>query len=305
MIKTKISAEIIADSKNEFGNRITTFVLKFPRIILAEFNTHRMLSRNSASSRAIPFKKMMDLVLQDPFIPIAWMKDHSGMQGQEFFNEKESEKLTKIWMQSSIEAVTRAQDLSSIGLSKQICNRLLEPFMYHTVICTGTEWENFFALRAHGAAEIHMQELANRMLEAYNNSDPKLLKAGEWHIPFGDKFDIDRLNSEIKENQSPTNLTIEDYKIKIATARCGRVSYLNFEGKDDYAADIKLHDGLLIAGHMSPFEHCAQAMDKNTANYYPGDDTFIGTEFSGNFRGFTQYRKMLDGENKTDNRIKK
>ena len=43
-----------------------------PRIILAEFNTHRLFSRNSASSRAIPFKKMVQSVLENPFIPIAW-----------------------------------------------------------------------------------------------------------------------------------------------------------------------------------------------------------------------------------------
>ena len=88
-MKKQISAEIIADSKNQFGDRITTFILTFPRIVLAEFNTHRMLSRNSASSRAIPFEKMVQMVQDDPFIPIKWMKDHKGMQGTEYFSDIE------------------------------------------------------------------------------------------------------------------------------------------------------------------------------------------------------------------------
>lgn len=321
MTKTKISAEIIADSKNEHGQRLTTFVVKFPRIILAEFNTHRMLSRNSASSRAIPFERMLKLVQEDPFIPIAWMKDHKGMQGNEFFTDVEEGPFTAAWFEnqwldSRDTALTRAKLLSEAGLTKQIVNRLLEPFMWHTVIVTGSEWENFFALRAHGAAEIHMEELANRMMETYNNSTPKLLKAGEWHIPFGDKLDEERLmdvvmNYTTSEERKKDDLggTKNKFKIQIATARCARVSYLNFEGKDDYEADIKLHDNLLTAGHMSPFEHCAKAMnrgefDSSFHKGFEGDGPeFYTNGWSGNFRGFIQYRKLLPGENKTDSRI--
>ena len=64
-----IKAEIIADSLSPQGHRLTTFICVFPRIVLAEFNTHRMLSRNSASSRAIPFNKMLEMVKTNPFIP--------------------------------------------------------------------------------------------------------------------------------------------------------------------------------------------------------------------------------------------
>lgn len=308
-----ISAKIICDSKNEFGNRITTFVLTFPRIILAEFNTHRMISKNSASSRAIPFNKMMDMVLQDPFIPIKWMKEHKGMQGYEYFDDTVSEKFKRIWLQLRSESVERAQQLSMSGVSKQMCNRLLEPFLYHTVICTGTEWENFFALRAHDAAEIHMQDLAFKMLKAYNESTPKELKAGEWHIPFGDTFDDHRL-LEILSNEygqdaayygKEVESDIERMKIKIATGRCARISYNNFEGKDDYEADIKLHDSLLSSGHMSPFEHVAQSMSESDIDNHVHISKY-STElgWSGNFMGFVQYRKTLPGENKKDGRVK-
>lgn len=298
MIKKKISAEIIADSINEYGNRLTTFVLVFPRIVLAEFNTHRMLSRNSASSRAIPFEKMLNMVETDPFIPIRWMKDHKGMQGNEYFEEgNDTEVMRKAWLGARDQAIFHAKYLSENGLTKQVVNRLLEPFMWHTVICTASEYENFFALRAHPAAEIHIQELAHQMLLVYNESKPKKLKAGEWHIPFGDKIDLQPAFWDGR-------FTAIEAKIRIATARCARISYNNFEGKDDYEADIKLHDSLAKSGHWSPFEHCARIMYED--EYYNCGGIGMPPEkagWNGNFRGFQQYRKMFDGENKKDDRV--
>ena len=293
-----ISAEVIADSITEKGNRITTFVLVFPRIVLAEFNTHRAVSKNSASSRAIPFKKMLQKVMKTPFIPVKWMKDHSGMQGNEYFSGWKLFLLKQLWLTARNLSVLLAMILSRFGLTKQIVNRLLEPFMYHTVICTGTDWENFFALRAHDAAEIHIADLAYKMLEAYNESTPKLLKKGEWHVPFGDRVDDARIEEMLYsgniENVNWVNVEqhdswIDEIKIRIATARCARVSYLNFEGQDDYIADVKLHDRLFSMGHFSPFEHCAIASSTDS--------------YSGNFKGFIQYRKILAEENKTDPRV--
>jgi len=291
-------AEIIADSINEAGERLTSMVIVCPRIVLAEFNTHRVFSRNSSSSRAIPFEKMVQMVEEHPFIPIKWMKEHKGMQGTEYFiDEVRINTLRYDWLEARDLAVQQAKKLNKEGLTKQLCNRLLEPYMWHTVLVTSTEWENFFALRNHPDAEIHIQKIAEIMLRAYNNSTPKLLQLGEWHIPFGDKIDELRLLDNIVNptgvlgnNLDEQDIQINLCKIKIATARCARVSYLNFEGKDDYFADIKLHDNLLSAGHMSPFEHCAMC--------YPGGQ-------SGNFKGFRQYRKMIPGESKTDNRVKK
>jgi len=145
---TKINAEIIADSHDGRGNRITTFVLTFPRFILAELNTHRMFSKNSASSRAIPFKKMVESVENDPFIPIAWQKDHKGMQGTEYFTDKH-EVYNKVanWLTAKNRAIESAKFINELGVTKQLCNRLLEPFMWHKVILTATEFDNFFELR--------------------------------------------------------------------------------------------------------------------------------------------------------------
>lgn len=366
-----IGAEIIADSKNEFGNRITTFVLTFPRIILAELNTHRMFSRNSASSRAIPFAKMLKRVEENPFIPIAFQKDHKGMQGDEYHNETHS-KCVRNWLRARDSAVIQAGSLAYDDVTKQLCNRLLEPFMWHTAIVTATEYENFFHLRCpqyeghvdehgkgifrskkdfeytvddkipeniiewlkinKGAGEIHIMALAEAMWDAMNESKPKQLKGGEWHIPFGDRFDkgginekgcygLAKIHSKMPgidnfggDWSSYDDQELQELKIKIATARCARVSYINYEGKDDYEADIKLHDRLVKMGHWSPLEHCARAMseedmDKNyqgPISFYEVDKDFsafltAGEQYhgwSGNFRGFTQYRKTFEGENK-------
>lgn len=313
-----ITAKIIANSINPSGDRLTTFVLTFPRIVLAEFNTHRMLSRNSASSRAIPFSKMMDMVLQNCFIPIKWMKDHKGMQGTEFFSEEESKELIRLWLQSRTDAVERAQSLHHKGVTKQIINRLLEPFLWHTVIVTASEWENFFALRAHHAAEIHIASLAELMLKEYNNNIPKSLKIGEWHIPFGDNLDEDKnfgdflveleKQERIGDHSYYSILKWEDLqKVKISTARCARVSYNNFEGQNDYSKDIILHDNLSSAGHWSPFEHCARVMNDEEYDYLNGTTpgNRIGNGWSGNFKGFLQYRKFFKDENKKDSRINK
>lgn len=283
-----IDATIIADSKNGHGDRITTFVVTFPRIVLAEFNTHRALSRNSASSRAIPFEKMLKNVKENPFIPIAWQKDHKGMQGREYFSTIEVKDLQYSYLRGRDAAVERAEVLSGLGVTKQIANRMLEPYMWHTAIVTATEWENFFALRFHPEAEIHIAKLAEIMLGEYNQSIPKLLSAGQWHIPFGDRLEIPEEFKTYEGNFDTLLKRMEMHKLKIATARCARVSYMTFDGQDDWNADIKLHDRLAEAGHWSPFEHCAQAGV---------------SEWSGNFKGFYQYRKTFKDENKKDNRV--
>lgn len=282
MINTsKISAKVVADSITKDGKRITSIVAVIPRIVLAELNTHRALSKNSASSRAIPFKKMCDMVVNEPFIPMLFQKTHKGMQGTEQFTEvSDIAQCINMWLDARDKAVASAKELDNFGVTKQLCNRILEPFMYHTVLLTATEWQNFIALRAHKDAEVHIQEFAYKVIDALNTSTPNVLNEGEWHIPFGDNILISGLEG-LEANTTKT--------IKIATARCARVSYNNFEGKDDYEADVKLHDQLLESGHMSPFEHCAQATSGDT--------------ISGNFVGYVQYRKMFSGENREDSRL--
>lgn len=145
--------EILADPISEQGHRITTYKVTYPRIIHAEMCRHRILSRNSASSRAIPFSKMVKMVEENPFIPIAWQRDHKGMQGTEYITDQSSiDNNIHAWIISSYHATNIAKRMNSevypySGVTKQLCNRLLEPFMWHTEIITGTEFEGFFDLR--------------------------------------------------------------------------------------------------------------------------------------------------------------
>ena len=369
-----ISAEILADSLNQFGERVTTFKLVFPRIILAEFNTHRMFNRNSASSRAIPFKKMVKMVQEQPFIPIAWQKHHSGMQGNEYHTGEGNvgdinykARAERNWLRARDFAVEQAKHLYEDSLvTKQLCNRLLEPFMYHTVLVTATEWENFFELRCpkyhkpyetiyyrskkdllnslpdvdakiikkestnidwlqrnKGAAEIHIMDLAEKMWDVYNESKPKQLKVGEWHIPFGEFNTPQKENNYIdweakyihnkitkEKNRLPfvEELVQESIKtrVKIATARCARISYetLGNNPEINYEKDIKLHDDLLAMKHMSPFEHCARAMTEEEYIGYKRGDSEYGHSiypiqdkkygWSRNLKGFKQYREIIE-----------
>ncbi|HMT68769.1 MAG TPA: HNH endonuclease [Saprospiraceae bacterium] len=161
-----ISAKILADSVNPQGDRLTTMVVTFPRFILAELNTHRMFSRNSASSRAIPFEKMVKMVEENPFIPIAWQKDHKGMQGNEYFQSETGENVHKLvegWLDARNSAVQIATGLHNSNVTKQLCNRLLEPFMWHTVIISATGFSNFFELRC------PIYEIDDEKLDTLNN----------------------------------------------------------------------------------------------------------------------------------------
>jgi hypothetical protein len=150
-MKTKINARIIADSMSPQGHRITSYILTYPRMIHAEVMTHRMFSRNAASSRAIPFDKMVKMIEEDPFVPIAWQKDHKGMQGAEYLNEVESAFAEEKWLNACHNAINSAKMLNNnyFGVqktlvTKQLCNRLLEPFMWYTALVTANEFSNFF-----------------------------------------------------------------------------------------------------------------------------------------------------------------
>lgn len=264
-----IKAEIAADSITQSGNRLTTYVLIYPRFIHSEVLTHRMLSRNAASSRAIPIEKMIARIRAEPAMPYEWGKNQKGMQATELLTIDIEERAKKEWLTALKYAIRSVKKLLKLGVHKQIVNRLLEPFAHMTTLITATDFGNFFNLRAHPDAQPEFQELAYQMLELYHTSKPQVKKTGEWHLPFADKYIIE-------------NLTIEQL-FKITTARAARVSYINFEGDIDHHKDYALHDNLRQSGHYSPFEHAARAMR--------------GNKYYGNFRGWKQYRKFLVNEN--------
>lgn len=146
-----IQAKVVADSANLKGDRVTSLVITFPRIILAEVNTHRMLSKCTASSRAIPFHKMVETINRDPFIPMAWQREHKGMQGNEYLDPLDEKIAITQWLVAKDDAIKNAEALgnSLTYVTKQLRNRLLEPFMWVTMLITGSQegWNNFFKLR--------------------------------------------------------------------------------------------------------------------------------------------------------------
>ena len=329
MTKNTINAKIVADSIDPRGNRITTFVLTYPRIIHAEMMTHRVFSRNAASSRAIPFNKMVESVQNDPFVPIAWQKDHKGMQGTEYLVDRKHENAVYEWLKARDFAVKQANIMNSDGVTKQLCNRLLEPYQWYTCLVTTTELENFYKLRApklyHAAdgntynsvkdwnkvdpeiqwndiaclhpdnssqAEIHIQAIAEAMWDAQNESKPNQLQPGEWHMPFMGNFDPKKLLE--LSGQEP-----EDFELvcrKIATARAARLSYMTFDGEIDYTKDIALHDQLLASGHYSPFEHCAKAMnDEEYISFIKGEIDTIEID-NPNPGDFVAYNKVWNSD---------
>ena len=269
------SATVIADSVSSAGHRLTTMEVCFPRMVLAEFNTHRTFSRNSASSRAIPFAKQVERILAEPYVPSYWGANQKGMQAETQIKEEDRKIARMEWLKARSEAVKHAMIFNDLDVHKQLVNRLLEPFMWHTVIVTATEWSNFFALRANEMAQPEIREVAELMKKAYEASRPKTVKDDEWHLPL----------IQPEEYDGTFEHTIDARKI--SAARCARVSYLTHDGKRDLEADIVLYERLTSGGHMSPLEHVARPLTK---------DELADSDWRGNFRGWMQLRKLVPNE---------
>jgi len=281
------AGKILKDSISPAQCRITTFEITYPRFVHSELMTHRVFSRNSASSRAIPFAKMVEQVQTDPVMPVWWGKNQSGMQSKEELVEPELSFAKIAWLNARDSAVSNAMSAAESGMHKQLVNRLLEPWMWITVLVTATEFENFFGLRCHPDAQPEIRYIAEMMKDSYYASTPAKKLAGEWHIPMiGDGTCGTEVEEDVWRHSSSTVLAV-------ATGRLARVSYLTHDGKRDLQADVDLHDRLAKAGHMSPFEHCAMAQSGTEKNRRSQQES---PHQSGNFFGWTQYRKMIPGE---------
>lgn len=264
------AAKVIEDSIAD-GVRLTTLEVTFPRFILAEFNTHRMFSRNSASSRAIPVAKRIAMVEQDPFVPEQFGRNQKGMQAGDAL-EGEADALARAsWLRVQAVCLEEARVLASIDVHKEIANRVLELFSWTTVVVSATEWENFFNLRISKLAQPQMRATAAVMYDAMLSSRPTPRGSREWHLPY--------VQSDEREAHDP------NYLAMISAARCARVSYLTHDGRRDMDADIELAHRLESSRHMSPFEHPARVID------YEENGVF------GNFSApWRQQRKYMSGE---------
>lgn len=288
-------ATIIADSISPQGIRITTFQLRYWRAIHAELMTHRVFSRNAGSSRARPSQAIITQVRTNPWGPIHWGANQSGMQAEVELSENAIKEAKLEWHKAAVRAGDSASWLNKLGLHKQIVNRVLEPFTYIDAVVTATDYANWFALRLDKDAQPEIQQLAQAMKDAMDTSKPVLLNPGEWHLPYIQITDYaeiqDYLPYVITESKNKPEKMLELFK-KISAARCARTSYKAFDGKvasiDD---DLSLFDKLMSGNlkHASPTEHQA------TPDYYH-EDEYQTKSLWGNFRGWIQYRKTIPNE---------
>lgn len=281
--------EIVADSVSPAGVRITTFRLRMPRFILPELLTHRLLSRNARSSRAVPTAKLLEEVERDPVVPLHFGRNRKGMQATEELDADGRRKAERAWLLARDMAVERAKVLLDLGVHKQAVNRLLEPYMWVDVVATATSFDNLLALRCHEDAQPEFQAVALGMARLLRDREPTPLKSGYWHLPFIQPGEMEYL-AWLRRQQAHPRQTIENELatsdeigrlLKCSTARCARVSHRPFDAEvADPVDDVRLHDKLAASGHWCPFESPAMALDDPA-------------ERSGNFRGWKQYRSLL------------
>ncbi len=267
-----ISARVVADSyfQPPFSDaaRLTTLELVYPRFIHSELMTHRVFSRNAASSRAIPIETMMAAVSACPAMPVSWGRNQKGMQARETLEGDDAVRATTEWLNACHSALEACARLAATGVHKQVANRVLEPYVHMQTVVSATEWMNFFAQRAHEDADPTFEALAEAALAAMNASKPKYVPMpGYWHLPYVDPEEVDALGLDSAK--------------KVAVVRCARVSYARQGQSRDLGDDLQRFESLVsrTPGHWSPLEHVAVSTDDER----PG----------GNFRHWKQFRKFF------------
>lgn len=302
--KDHITARIIADSVSPEGIRMTTMEIEYPRFILAELNTHRMLSKNSASSRAIPVKAMHEQIKAAPAGPVYWGKNQPGMQAKLELTGNDLADAGFIWKRAMEDALHWAWALADrVGLHKQIANRITEPWMTMKTVISGTEWANFFWLRDHQDAQPEIAELARKMREAYNNSTPQLLNPGEWHVPYVNTYRDTHTGVLYYLDNQDSYITADQARV-ISASCCAQVSYR--KNDDSFEKANKIYQQLIESepAHASPVEHQATPMDTTTMcrfepeTWEPGVTHVSANSdlWSGNLRGWIQHRKLIANE---------
>ena len=303
---TNISAKVVCDSISEQGIRLTTFEIEYPRIVMSEFNTHRAVSKNSSSSRAIPVSKMLEHTKNINLKPVYFGSKKSGMQAGDELVGEDLQYAKSTWESALHSMVHSAKILDGCGVAKEVCNRLVEPFQLVKVVCTATDWGNFFNLRLHPDSDPNICMLAYKMYQAMQESEPVELKAGEWHLPFVNVGWNGK--GEMCYADEDFNFVELEQAIKLSAASCASVSYRT-EGMTLEKAD-KIFDMLIKAEviHSSPFEHLATPVKPkfndlgkvrvNCSEPQSWEDGVThmnkqGELCSGNLRGFIQYRHLL------------
>lgn len=317
-------ARVIKDSISPEGVRLTTVEVRFWRAMLAEWNTHRVFSRNSASSRAIPYPKQKVKIEVNPAWPVYWGGEQKGMQSGAEVDDLDMVKA--MWCDASMDALAWADRFAEKGLHKSIVNRLLEPFMWHTVVNTATDYEGFDFQRVHGAAQKDIAAPALLVREAMAASTPEPIRIGGWHLPYieeQDKVEAFKIAWEQKGSDEEVQAYALELLKKASASRCARVSYLTHDTQErsvvkDQGTFAKLTERIDNPDdpiHWSPLEHVATPCQHESITVQAADPYDLyeaGTAFTGkpiiktytlrpghlgNLRGWDQYRHILGGRN--------
>lgn len=301
MIKVQhIQASICAST----GARIDTLICEYPRVIHSQLMTHRVFSKNSSSTRAIPLEKAIEQINADPAEYI-WTQNQAGMQGEVFTDPSKLHDLEEVFHTAKENAMYMAHKLLTLGAHKQNAGRLLEPFQNIKIVLTSTEWENWDWLRIDGAAQGEIAELARAIKKARDEAEPMMLKEGELHVPFVERERSAGTGDLIYSIPAPGKdiwFTAEQ-ALKVSASVCAQTSYRN----SDYSLEKaeKMYEMLTGSDHIhaSPFEHQALTIPEFNQNdgrhsQWPKGVTHVdrkGNLWSGNLKGFIQHRQLIKG----------
>lgn len=299
-----ISARVLAHSA--FGGaELVTYELTYPRVIHAELMTHCMLAKNAASTRAVPVSAVIDAICRSSYRPIHWGVNRPGMQSTDELQGDHLHQAKRILDNleaTIIDAVKELTHKDGINGHKQWAGRFLEPFSMMKSVVSGTEWNNFFWLRDHSAAQPEIAELARTMQTALEISEVRFMTEGDWHLPY-----IDCDNGEYFTPERE-RVSLEEARM-ISASCCAQVSYRKLNTSGEKAIDI--YNKLCLTSdnpddrkHASPTEHQGMAMHLSEMvpfeplTWEPGV-THVdkdGTLWSAKFRNFIQNRHLIPGE---------
>lgn len=282
-----VTSQEYVKSEGVVPERITTMVMRFPRCILPEVNTHRVFSRNSASSRARSFKTTLEPIMEDAYVPL-FTRNQKGMGGG-WVDGKTYLTASRYWMydrdyavastlrlllgdkfiQDKIETMNWSANYTSMIVHNW--RELIDDYMEHYKADDVDEY---------AMPSIHKQN-ANRLLEPFMWHEA-LVTSTYWKN-FLDLRISDGAQPEIKalavlvravlHEHTPTPswihlpfgdpdaLPLDDWgktsdALLAAASECARISYKDrssMKNNDNSALGRKL----LEQKHMSPFEHIA------------------------------------------------
>lgn len=269
-----------------------TFEIEAPRFILPEHNTHRETSKNVQSSRAVPFKRTIQLIEENPWIPVHWGKNQAGMTSKEQFTGDELKQVQELFVEMRESSIHFAKRLAEFDPHKQWAARTIENWGMTKIVMSST-WSgicNLLWLRKDESAQPEFEVIASLLYDCIKESVPQKLQPGQWHLPYV-KTIID--NDSIQYFDSTgESLSLSDAK-KISASCCAQASYRRLNDTKEKAMEIyeKLFSGPKL--HMSPTEHQATpVLSKNDdgITHYTATE---GLPCSGNLKGWIQYRQLF------------